>query len=81
MWLLEHILLPDLKFVGSNFEVVAKPSKTTYKTDIVFKQDSDVKDITVFIEDELIDTIQHNVFYQKWDTLSLEYNLHEKLVW
>lgn len=81
MGLLEHILLPDLRFVGANFDIVLKPSKTSYKWDVVFKQDSDVKDIEVFVDDECIDTINHNVFYNKWDTLSLEYILHEKLVW
>ena len=81
MWLLDHILLPDLKFVANAAEAIISPSKNAYKWDILMASDNQVKEIQVYIDDELIDTIPHDVFYSKWDTLSIEYNLHEKLVW
>lgn len=80
MGLLQHITLPSLRFEWNGFSVAVTPVKNIYKTEITMP-DVEVVDIKVYVGEDLIDTIPHQVSYAKWDVLSVEYQIDEKLVW
>ncbi len=79
--LIDHIKLPTLTFSGPGFSKSTNPRNNEYIVDITMEQPCEVKNIEVYVDIELVDTIEHNVFYSKWDTLHIEYTLYGELLW